>query len=205
MEPPVKKIKKPKKVKKLLEELNPLEYMNLSETDHAKYIHTALDEMWILHTHSPNEAWQAGTINIIIMMANKKKMWVSPWYPDFSIYIPFKEWLVQCMIELKKAKGAKWGDNGSHLTNLQAAWLNHLQKVPLNFVYNAFGSLDALSIVKDLKHRISDLNTEEVLQLWKTKKYTDYVPLITKVIEPKSTKPRISRASKVKAPVALLQ
>jgi len=41
----VKKAKKPKKVKKLLHELNPQEYMNLSETDHAKYIHTALDEM----------------------------------------------------------------------------------------------------------------------------------------------------------------
>jgi hypothetical protein len=81
--------------------------------------------------------------------------------------------------------------------------LNHLQKVPLNFVYNAFGSLDALSIVKDLQARISDLNTEEVLTLWKTKPFTDYVPLITKVIEPKSTTPRSTRSSKVKAtPVA---
>lgn len=196
MELKPKKIKKPKKVMKGLYELMPREYIALSETAHAKYIHTELDKMWIIHTHTPNESGQAGTVNIIIMMSNKKKMGVSPWYPDFSIYIPFKEWYVSAQIELKKAKGVKGWDNWSHLSDQQAHWLNLLQKVPLNYCYVAYGALDLLSIVKSLKHDIEDLNTDSVMEHWKQKKFTDYVPLITLVKNKESTKLKSpSRAS----------
>lgn len=48
------------------------EYRKLSETAHGKLFHQYLKANNIKHTHIGNEAGQAGTTNIIIMMAKKK-------------------------------------------------------------------------------------------------------------------------------------
>lgn len=81
-------------------------------------------------THIWNESWQRGTKNIIIMMAKKKKLWVSKWFPDYCIIL--KRWAL-LFIELKRQKKVlkswKLWASPSVISNEQIEWLKSLNIV----------------------------------------------------------------------------
>jgi hypothetical protein len=105
------------------------EYTKLTEYEHWKILHKRLSDKWIRHTHIPNESWQAGTKNIVIMMAKKKASWVSKWFPDYIIFLKDKEWNNSPIyIELKKAKWKRWGANWTSVSDEQIEWIEFLNK-----------------------------------------------------------------------------
>ena len=78
-------------------------------------------------SHIWNESGQAGTKNIIIMMAKKKRLGVSPWFPDFCIVL--KRWAL-LFIELKrqkiKLKSGKLWASPSKVSDEQKQWVEIL-------------------------------------------------------------------------------
>lgn len=154
------------------------EYLKLTESAHAKIIHKWLDDMWLKHNHSPNEAWQSWSKNILIMMAKKKAEWTSKWYPDLHILVPFKEWLINLFIELKKAPWVNGWWNGSTFKIEQAEWLQELNKVPFNFVSLCQWSEEVMNIVQNMIDTLSQLDTLEVLELWKDRNEVDFISKI---------------------------
>jgi hypothetical protein len=78
-------------------------------------------------THIWNESWQRWTKNIIIMMARKKRLWVSKWFPDYCIILKRGALL---FIELKKSKWPKGWLNWSVISEEQVEWCNKLSEVP---------------------------------------------------------------------------
>lgn len=78
-------------------------------------------------THIWNESWQRGTRNIIIMMARKKRLWVSKWFPDYCIILKRGSLL---FIELKKSRWPQGWLNGSVISEEQIEWVEKLNEVP---------------------------------------------------------------------------
>ena len=161
------------------EEKKDKEYLSMTESAHAKRIHKWLDDIWIKHNHSPNEAGQSWSKNILIMMARKKAEWTSKGYPDLHILIPYKEWLVNLFIELKKAPWKKWGWNGSSFNIEQAEWLNELSKIPFTFVALCQWSEQAMNLIDSMINELKYITTEQVLWLWKNRNIIDYMTRIT--------------------------
>lgn len=81
-------------------------------------------------THIGNESGQKGTKNIIIMMARKKRMWVSPWFPDFEIILKRKS---LGHIELKRQrvrlKNGKLWASPSKVSPEQLEWIKELDDI----------------------------------------------------------------------------
>ena len=155
------------------------EYLKMTESAHAKRIHQWLDDIWIKHNHSPNEAWQSWSKNILIMMARKKAEWTSKGYPDLHILIPYKEWLVNLFIELKKAPWKQWGWNGSSFNEEQAEWLNQLSKIPFTWTSLCQWSEEVINLVEDMIETLKDKSIHEVLDIWNDRVIADYMTIIT--------------------------
>lgn len=168
------------RVKMTDEEKYSKEYLKMTESAHAKIIHNRLVDMWIIHNHSPNEAWQSWSKNIIIMMAKKKSEWTSKGYPDLHVLIPYKDWSVNLYIELKKAPWKQWWWNWSSFHIEQAEWLNELNKVPLTWVSLCQWSEQAINLIEDMVSKLSNLWLEEIIKLWKEREIIDYKKLVTK-------------------------
>lgn len=164
-------------------ELTEKEYMKLCEYDHAKifteYIRSNYPE--IKFTHVANESWQVFTKNIMIMMAKKKAIWVSPWFPDYIITIPNINLLSYSTlyIELKKAKWPNWWWNWSELSKEQADWLNRLQTSVCCYCEVAHWSKQAIEIFENYISQLKNLDLEQSFWFWWCKN--------TKIFEP-STK-----------------
>lgn len=158
------------------EEKHNNEYIKMTESAHAKVIHKYLDDIGIKHNHSPNEAWQSWSKNIIIMMARKKAEWTSSGYPDLHILIPYNnnEWCVNLFIELKKAPWKQWGWNGSSFSIEQAEWLNELNRIPFTWVWLCQWSEQALNLVDEMIKELKDKTINEVFQLWKDRSFVLY-------------------------------
>ena len=154
------------------------DYIKLNEYEHGKLLHKWLDDEWLDHTHIWNESWQSWTKNIVIMMAKKKASWVSSWFPDYLIYIPYIDWFITLAIELKKAPWKKWWWNGSKFKVKQAEWLNLLQEIPFTWVWLCQWSDQAIELVKNIKDTIKKKWLEEVLWLWKDREQINYLDLI---------------------------
>ena len=160
------------------EEKKEKEYIKMTEDAHWKILHKYLDDLWITHTHIWNESGQSWSKNIIIMMAKKKALWVSKWFPDYIAYIPYKEWLITLYIELKKAPWKQWGWNWSTFKIDQANWLNELDKVPFNFVALCQWSEQAMNLIEDMIENLKDKTINEVLELWNGREVIDYTTRI---------------------------
>ena len=102
-------------------------------------------------THVWNESWQRGTRNIIIMMARKKRLWVSKWFPDYCIIL--KRWSL-LFIELKKVRWPKWWLNWSTISEEQIEWCNALSGIPNMQAEICHGSKESI----DLIERIENIN-----------------------------------------------
>ncbi len=100
-------------------------------------------------THIWNESWQRWTRNIIIMMAKKKRLWVSKWFPDYCIIL--KRWAL-LFIELKRQKKLlkswKLWASPSVISNEQIEWLkslNNVANVQGEICYGAGESIDLIN------------------------------------------------------------
>lgn len=160
------------------EEKKEKEYIKLTEDAHGKILHKYLDDLWITHTHIWNESGQSWSKNIIIMMAKKKALWVSKWFPDYIVYIPYKEWLITLYIELKKAPWKQWGWNWSTFKLEQAEWLNTLQQVPLTWVALCKWSEQAMNLIDMMINQLKNIDTMQVLSLWNDREIIDYTTII---------------------------
>lgn len=160
------------------EEKKEKEYINMTEDSHWKILHKYLDDLWIIHTHIWNESGQSWSKNIIIMMAKKKALWVSKWFPDYIAYIPYKEWLITLYIELKKAPWKQWGWNWSTFKIEQAEWLNTLQQVPFTWVALCQWSEQAMNLIDMMIAQFKHIDTMQVLSLWNDREIIDYTTKI---------------------------
>lgn len=81
-------------------------------------------------THIWSEAWQRGTANIIAMMARKKRMWTSPWFPDYCIILKRSSLL---FLELKRPrpilKSWKLWASPSKVSEEQEGWIEALSRI----------------------------------------------------------------------------
>lgn len=142
------------------------EYRKLSETEHAKRFHKWLEEQDIAHTHIGNESGQWGTRNIVIMMAKKKAMWVSKWFPDYLCYVPIHEWwYLQVAIELKKAKWVNGWLNGSEIHDEQLVWINTINKTAWCCAFICHWYEDAISVINDIRWAV-DQRTYSAFSVW---------------------------------------
>ena len=101
-------------------------FENYEAEEFAKW----LRNNWYKFTHIANESGQKGTRNIIIMMARKKRMWVSPWFPDFCIVLKRGS---LCGIELKRRqpvlKNGTLGVAPSEVSPQQEEWIAVLDAI----------------------------------------------------------------------------
>lgn len=156
------------------EEKKSKEYIKLTEDAHGKIFHKWLEERWIKHTHIWNEAGQSWSKNIIIMMAKKKALWVSKWFPDYIVYIPFREWYATVYIELKKAPWKQWWWNWSLFKEEQAWWLDKLQRVPFTWVWLCQWSEEAINLIDDILKTLEDKDLKETLEIWEQRNIVDF-------------------------------
>lgn len=106
-------------------------------------------------SHIWNESGQRWTRNIIIMMQKKKKMWVSPWFPDYCIIL--KNWSL-LFIELKRQKpilknGTLW-KSPSKVSEEQIDRVLKLNQLDNVFAYIAYWANEAIQIINDLEQWI---------------------------------------------------
>ncbi len=100
-------------------------------------------------SHIWNESGQRGTVNIIRMMAKKKRMWVSPWFPDFCIVL--KRWSL-LFVELKRQrnrlKSGKMWTSPSKVSDEQTEWVEVLAWLDNVMACIAYGWEDAKAFVE---------------------------------------------------------
>lgn len=177
------------KEKKKTPELTDKEYIKLSEYEHGKrfvkYVRENYSE--IKFTHIWNEAGQAWSKNIVIMMAKKKASWVSKWFPDYVISVPGINHYNTLYMELKKAKGTRWGWNGSLLSTEQAEWLNHLQDHVCSYVSICHWYKEAIDTFETYVNQLKDKTLEYSVQLWNDSRTMkqDYLTLVNETNDSK--------------------
>jgi hypothetical protein len=153
---------------KPIEKLNSAEYIKLSEYWHWKLLHKRLKSKWIKHTHIWNEAGQSWSKNIIIMMAKKKAQWVSKWYPDYHIILDMKWYKISLHLELKKARGVKWGLNWSTISEEQIDWIEELWWIPFSHWAIVHWSDEAIKYVDSIINIYECLDMDIAFIKWKT-------------------------------------
>ena len=147
------------------EEKKDKEYLSMTESAHAKRIHKWLDDIWIKHTHIWSESWQSGSKNIIIMMAKKKALWVSKWFPDYYIKLKSDNFNYNLYIELKKAKWKQWWLNWSSISEEQIWWLKELNDIPFTLWYVCHWSEECIDLINSLTEKLKWKNIEEWLHI----------------------------------------
>jgi len=163
---------KPKK------ELTDKEYRKLKESDHWKLLVKFIRENYpnIEFTHTPNEAWLSWSRSVIIMMAKKKALWVSKWFPDYVIYIPTLNSHITLYIELKKARWVNGGLNGSEISWEQLSWAKNLTNTICSFHEFAHWSDEAIEIVQKYIDEFKEKTTMACIDYWiKHNAYKDYI------------------------------
>lgn len=142
------------------------EYTKLSEWAHGKLFHQHLKKLWLKHTHIGNEAGQAGTKNIVIMMSKKKAQGTSKGFPDYVILIPSGKHNIMLLVELKKARGVMGGLNGSTIDEEQITWIQELTSTVGVFAHICHGSDEAIDLVDEYIAEYMNLTPKEVLLKW---------------------------------------
>lgn len=172
----------PKGRKKLSdEEKKNKEYLKLSESAHGKLFHQWLDNEWLFHSHFWNEAGQAWSKNIIIMMAKKKAQGVKKGFPDYYVRVPIgnTNLYVNTFVELKKAPWVKWWNNGSIFKIDQAECLNNLDSCALTFVALCRWSEEAINWISDLKAKLENKTLQEAIEIWQDRDVYDYTDFVS--------------------------
>ena len=119
----------------------------MNESQHSE----ALARWLILHnyrfTHIANESWLPPKVAMIVW-AKKKRMWVSPWVPDFMIIL--KRWSL-LFLEMKKERWPKGWLNGSHIDPPQEEWIQALSSINNVGAFFAHWYEDAIRIVNEME------------------------------------------------------
>ena len=102
-------------------------------------------------THVANES---GLPPKVAMLAAKKKkrMWLSPWFPDFIVLLKRKSML---LIELKRRRDyskTKWWKAMWKASHEQMMWIEELNTINNIWAYIAEGSEEAKKIINRLEH-----------------------------------------------------
>ena len=100
---------------------------------------------WYIFTHIWNESWQRWTINIIKMMAKKKRLWVSKGVPDFLCIL--KRWSL-LFIELKRAKKSL-----SKVSKEQQSWIDELNKLTNIEAHICYWCKEAIKLIESLESK----------------------------------------------------
>lgn len=98
--------------------------------------------------HIWNESGQNGTKNILIMMAKKKRMWVSPWFPDYCIVLKRGSLLfVELKRQRQKLKNGNLWSSPSNVSNEQKEWVEILSSLDNNMACISYWWQDAVKQV----------------------------------------------------------
>lgn len=121
------------------------------EDNDAERLASRLKWMKYKFTHIPNESWVHWKAWMFANM-KKKSMWMSTWYPDFTIYL--KNWLTM-HIELKKARRKKvdWefyalSTDWIVCSDEQKEWIRYLNSRKNTVASFCFWYFDALTYIK---------------------------------------------------------
>lgn len=107
---------------------------------------------WYLHTHIPNESWLPPKVAMLVAI-KKKKMGLSPWFPDYCIIL--KRWAI-LFLELKRSitendyrKDGKLLANAPKPSEEQKKWIQELDKIENVRSTVAYGLKEAIRIVEE--------------------------------------------------------
>lgn len=119
-----------------------------SEDIEAESLAYRLRANWYIFTHVANESWLPPKVAIIAAM-KKKRMWLSPWVPDFIIIL--KRWSL-LFIELKRQRiilknGNLWA-SPSKISEEQKSWIEKLWKIENVEALIAFWHKEAIEQIK---------------------------------------------------------
>ena len=117
----------------------------MTEQQHAEAFARWLTLNSYRFTHIANESGLPPKVAMIAAI-KKKRMGVSPWFPDFLIVL--KRWSL-LFIEMKKEKGKKWGMNGSRIAPEQTEWIEALDVLNNVRAVFAHGWEEAVRIVQE--------------------------------------------------------
>lgn len=98
-------------------------------------------------THIANESWMASSWWARKIMAKKKKMWVSVWFPDFTVFL--KTWWT-LYLEMKRQKNSKW-KSPSVSSPEQIEWIDFLKTVENSDAYFVYWCDEAINLILEFE------------------------------------------------------
>lgn len=106
-----------------------------------------------MFTHIANESWLPPKVAMLSAL-RKKRMWLSPWFPDFCIVL--KRWSL-LFIELKRQKTIlkSWKEwaSPSRISDEQIKWaesLNKIENVQCNFCYWSSEAINLINRIDEM-------------------------------------------------------
>jgi len=103
-------------------------------------------------THIANESWLPPKVAMLAAI-RKKKMWLTPWVPDFMIIL--KRWSL-LFIELKRKKPflKNWtiGKSPSIVSEEQKKWVEKLNEIKNVSAFICYGSLEARTKIIEMEN-----------------------------------------------------
>ena len=106
-----------------------------------------------MFTHIANESWLPPKVAMLSAM-RKKRMWLSPWFPDFCIVLNRKSLL---FIELKRQKpiwkNGKILKSPSIVSPEQILWIEILNTVQNIEAHICYGFKEAKAIIEELENK----------------------------------------------------
>ena len=103
-------------------------------------------------THIANESWLPPKVAMLSAL-RKKRMWLSPWFPDYCIIL--KRWAL-LFIELKRQKRVlknwKLWVSPSKISDEQKDWLEELSAIPNVEACIAYWSKEAINKILTLEN-----------------------------------------------------
>lgn len=105
------------------------------------------------HTHIANESWLPPKVAMMASM-RKKRMWTSPWFPDYCIIL--KRWAL-LFIELKRPKKIlkswKLGASPSSVSEEQLEWISQLSRLDNIEAQICYGCTEAINLINLLENK----------------------------------------------------
>ena len=125
----------------------------MTENQESEALAKYLRNNWYMFTHIANESWLPTKV-AMKAWARKKRMWLSPWFPDYCIVL--KIWSL-FFIELKKKRTRK--KNGEYkalstdhivVSKEQEHWKTQLNTIPNVQCNICYWHEESISIIKEL-------------------------------------------------------
>ena len=120
-----------------------------TENQEAEALARWLKCKWYIFTHIANESWLPPKVAMLSAM-RKKRMWLSPWFPDFCIILKCKSLL---FIELKRAIDYSKSEKGRKLSvtsKEQLEWQKELNKVKNIQCEICYWAKEAINLIENL-------------------------------------------------------